>query len=144
LGVRQSIALDDYNSISASVELSKLMVPTLPEYEDTVLVAGKPIPTSLPQSWIQSFYDAPGGFDEELKEIMYSFGLEYWYREQFAIRGGYFHESEMKGNRKYFSLGVGLKLNVFFMDFSYLVTTTGRNNPLANTMRFTIGFLFNK
>lgn len=144
LGVRQTLALDEYNSISASIELSKLLVPTLPLYEDTVLVAGKPVPTSLPQSWIQSFYDAPGGFEEEMKEIMYSFGLEYWYREQFAIRGGYFLESEMKGNRKYFAVGIGLRLNVFFIDYSYLVSTTGRNNPLANTMRFTIGFLFNK
>jgi hypothetical protein len=147
LGIRQSISLDEYNSVSVSVELSKLMVPTLPLYDpdnDTVLIAGKPIPSSLPQSWIQSFYDAPGGFEEEIKEIMLSVGLEYWYREQFAIRGGYFHENEMKGNRKYFSLGIGLKLNVFFIDYSYLVSTTGRSNPLANTMRFTIGFLFNK
>ncbi|HEX2394796.1 MAG TPA: type IX secretion system outer membrane channel protein PorV, partial [Bacteroidales bacterium] len=144
LGIRQSLALDEYNSISASVEVSKLMVPTLPLYDDTVLIAGKQIPSSLPQSWIQSFYDAPGGFDEEMKEIMLSVGLEYWYREQFAIRGGYFHENEMKGNRKYFALGIGLRLNVFFIDYSYLVSTSGRNNPLANTMRFTIGFLFNK
>ena len=144
LGVRQSIALDDYNSISLSAEVSKLLVPTPPIYEDSVILSGKPIPASLPQSWIQSFYDAPGGFDEEMKEIMYSLGVEYWYREQFAIRGGYFHESEMKGNRKYFAVGIGLRLNVFFIDYSYLISTTGRTNPLANTMRFTIGFLFNK
>jgi len=145
LGIRQSIALDEYNSITASIELNKLLVPTPPIYNDSLqIVSGKATPSSLPQSWIQSFYDAPGGFDEELKEIMYSIGLEYWYREQFAIRGGYFHESEMKGNRKYFALGIGLRLNVFFMDYSYLVSTTGRSNPLANTMRFTIGFLFNK
>jgi len=144
LGVRQSLSMDDYNSITLSLELNKLMVPTPPLYNDSVLVSGKPIPGSLPQSWIQSFYDAPGGFNEEMKEIMYSIGLEYWYREQFAIRGGYFHESEVKGNRKYFALGIGLKLNVFFMDYSYLISTTGRSNPLANTMRFTIGFLFNQ
>jgi hypothetical protein len=144
LGVRQTLQLDDYNSITASVELSKLLVPTPAIYEDSVLVSGKPTPSSLPQSWIQSFYDAPGGFNEEMKEIMYSVGLEYWYREQFAIRGGYFHESEMKGNRKYFALGIGLRLNVFFIDYSYLISTTGKSNPLANTMRFTIGFLFNK
>jgi len=145
LGVRQSIDIDEYNSISASVEFNKLLVPSLPLYNDSnVIVAGKPTPNSLPQSWIQSFYDAPGGFDEEMKEIMYSIGLEYWYREQFAIRGGYFHESEMKGNRKYFAVGIGLKLNMLFIDYSYLISTTGKNNPLANTMRFSLGFLFNK
>jgi hypothetical protein len=144
IGVRQTLQLDDYNSITGSVEFSKLLVPTPPIYQDSVIVSGKPTPSSLPQSWIQSFYDAPGGFNEEMKEIMYSVGLEYWYREQFAIRGGYFHESEMKGNRKYFALGIGLRLNVFFIDYSYLISTTGKSNPLANTMRFTIGFLFNK
>jgi hypothetical protein len=144
LGLRYSLNVDEYNSITASIELSKLMVPTPAIYEDSVLVDGKKTPSSLPQSWIQSFYDAPGGFNEEMKEIMYSFGLEYWYREQFAIRGGYFHESEMKGNRKYLAVGVGLKLNVFFFDYSYLISTSGRSNPLANTMRFTIGFLFKK
>jgi hypothetical protein len=144
LGVRQTLALDDYNSLTLSGEVSKLMVPTPPLYQDSVIVSGKPTPTSLPQSWIQSFYDAPGGFNEEMKEVMYSVGVEYWYREQFAIRGGYFHESEMKGNRKYFAVGIGLRLNVFFIDYSYLISTTGKTNPLANTMRFTLGFLFNK
>ncbi len=149
LGARYKMDLDEYNSLSASVELSKLLVPTPPEYSDTsasgtpVIVAGRPIPTSLPLSWIQSFYDAPGGFNEELREIMISAGLEYWYREQFAIRAGYFHENRTKGNRKYFAVGIGLKLNVFFIDYSYLISTTGKSNPLANTMRFTIGFLFN-
>ena len=98
---------------------------------------------SVAQGIIQSFYDAPGGFNEELREIMISAGLEYWYREQFAIRAGYFHENRTKGNRKYFAVGIGLKLNVFLIDYSYLISTTGKSNPLANTMRFTIGFLFN-
>jgi hypothetical protein len=150
LGVRYTLEVDEYNSISASVELSKLMVPTPPTYKDSsvngvivpVIVAGRPTPSSLPQSWIQSFYDAPGGFKEEMKEIIYSVGLEYWYRQQFAIRGGYFHESAMKGNRKYFAAGIGLKLNVFSIDYSYLISTSGRSNPLANTMRFTLGFTF--
>jgi long-subunit fatty acid transport protein len=75
---------------------------------------------------------------------MYSIGAEYWYRDQFAIRAGYFNEHQTKGNRKYFSVGVGLKLNVFSLDFSYLVPTSGRTNPLANTMRFTLGFEFDK
>jgi hypothetical protein len=151
LGARYTLQMDEYNSISASVEFSKLLVPTPPTWADTtdddidnrVIVDGRPTPSSLPKSWIQSFYDAPDGFNEEMQEIIYSIGLEYWYREQFAIRGGYFHESAEKGNRKFFALGVGLKLNVFSLDFSYLISTTGRSNPLANTMRFTIGFLFN-
>lgn len=144
LGLRYTLNLDEYNSITAAGELSKLMVPTPPVIQDSVIVSGKKIPTSLPQSWIQSFYDAPGGFNEEMKEVMYALGVEYWYRQQFAIRGGYFHESEDKGNRKFFAVGIGLKLNVFFFDYSYLISTSGRSNPLANTMRFTIGFLFNK
>ena len=66
--------------------------------------------------------------------------VEYWYREQFAIRAGYFNEHSTKGNRKYFTVGIGLQLNVFALDFSYLVPTNGQNSPLANTLRFTLGF----
>jgi hypothetical protein len=74
---------------------------------------------------------------------MWSVGLEYWYLKQFAIRGGYFHEHQDKGNRKYFTVGVGLNYNVFSLDFSYLFPAVdGRNNPLANTIRFTLGFRF--
>jgi hypothetical protein len=145
LGARYTSNIDEYNSLTASVELSKLMVPTPGIYQgDTLLIEGYKTPSSLPQSWIQSFYDAPGGFKEEMKEIVYSIGLEYWYREQFAIRGGYFHESPDKGSRKYFAVGIGLKMNVFSLDYSYLISTTGTSNPLANTMRFTLGFTFKK
>src|SRR4030042_251990 len=132
--------------------LMKMLVPTPPVYYsdstdsngDYIIQYGRKEPTSLPLSWIQSFYDAPGGFKEEIHEIMYSIGAEYWYRDQFAIRAGYFNEHETKGNRKYFAAGVGLKLNVFSLDFSYLIPTSGRNNPLANTMRFTLGLDFDK
>ena len=152
VGGRMSVDLDDYNSISLTVDLNKLLVPTPPEYfidslddnGDKVIQNGRTAPSSLPLSWIQSFYDAPGGFKEEFHEIMYSVGAEYWYREQFAIRAGYFYEHESKGNRKYLTAGIGLKLNVFFLDFSYLMPSSGRNNPLANTMRFTLGFIFDK
>lgn len=89
----------------------------------------------------QSFYDSPGGFEEELRELTYSVGLEYWYRKQFALRGGYFHENEFKGNRKFFTMGVGLKLNVLGLDFSYLIPTYA-HHPLANTLRFSISFDF--
>jgi len=150
VGARYSLDIDDYNSITASIDLNKLMVPT-PFYSDSVDASGNQVvtygmatPSSLPMSWIQSFYDAPAGFKEEMREIMFSAGLEYWYRKQFAIRAGYFHESETKGNRKYFATGIGMKLNVFFIDFSYLISTSGRSNPLANTMRFTLGLNFNE
>ncbi len=152
IGGRLSVDLDEYNSLSLTIDLNKLLVPTPPKYYidsldangDKVIESGKAAPSSLPLSWIQSFYDAPGGFKEEFHEIMFSIGTEYWYRDQFAIRAGYFHEHEYKGNRKYFTGGIGLKLNVFFLDFSYLIPTSGRNNPLANTMRFTLGFTFDK
>jgi len=147
IGARMTMDLDDYNSLTAAVDLNKLLVPTPAKFDiaggDTIMY-GYETPTSLPLSWLQSFYDAPGGFNEEMREIMISGGLEYWYREQFAIRGGYFHEHSTKGNRKYFAVGVGMKLNVFYLDFSYLISATGTNNPLANTMRFTLGLNFGK
>lgn len=150
-GARYTLEIDEYNTMSASFDINKLLVPTPPIYYadstdangDPVVQYGKKTPASLPLSWIQSFYDAPDGFKEEMHEIMFSVGLEYIYREQFAIRTGYFHEHETKGNRKYFATGIGVKLNVFFIDFSYLISTSGRNNPLANTMRFTLGLNFN-
>lgn len=96
---------------------------------------------SVMQGMIQSFYDAPGGFSEELKEIIWVVGAEYWYDRQFAVRAGYFHESAMKGNRKFFTLGAGLRYNVFGLDFSYLLPTS-QQNPLQNTLRFTLTFDF--
>ena len=116
---------------------------------DIVVIRGKEAPGSVVVGMFQSFYDAPGTLksngdystiSEEFHEIAYSMGLEYWYRKQFAIRAGYFHEHSTKGNRKYFTVGIGLQLNVFALDFSYLVPTNGQNSPLANTLRFTLGF----
>jgi hypothetical protein len=160
LGGRFSYNIDDYNTISAHLDLKKLMVPTPPVYDDTayaqgdlIVVRGKEPPGSVVGGMFQSFYDAPGElrsdgsystFVEEMHEIAYSTGLEYWYRNQFSIRAGYFHEHSTKGNRKYFTVGVGLRLNVFSLDFSYLVPTNGQNSPLANTLRFTLGFEFAK
>ncbi|MEY2904252.1 MAG: hypothetical protein RJA52_268, partial [Bacteroidota bacterium] len=89
-----------------------------------------------------SFTDAPEGFAEELRELYYSFGIEYWYDKQFAIRAGYFNEHLQKGNRKYFTVGMGLKYNVFGLNFSYLIPTTNQRNPLDNTLRFTLLFDF--
>jgi hypothetical protein len=160
LGSSLKVDIDDYNTFTFSMDVNKLLVPSTPRYyKDSTDVNGDPViwlgmdpNVSVPQGMLQSFYDAPGVelangtysvLREELHEITYGLGAEYWYREQFAIRGGYFYEHETKGNRKFFTLGVGLKLNVFEIDFSYLVPTN-QTNPLANTLRFTLGFDFEK
>lgn len=136
IGGRLSIDLDSYNSISATMDINKMLVPTPSDSVDLQTIG-------VIEGIFQSFGDAPGGAKEELNEIMWSIGTEYWYMNQFAIRAGYFHEHASKGNRKYFTAGVGLMLNVFSLDFSYLFPATGgRSNPLANTMRFTLGFTF--
>lgn len=151
--------LDNFNSLSFALDFNKLLVPTPPIYyntgdtlpngtvvqtNDKIIEYGKDPNVPVFQGMLQSFYDAPGGFREELQEFMISTGLEYTYRDQFIIRAGHFYEAQNKGNRKYFTVGVGLKLNVFTLDFAYLIPTSGRNNPLANTVRFTLSFLFDK
>jgi len=93
------------------------------------------------QGIFQSFGDAPGGGKEELREINIAGGLEYWYDKQFAFRAGYFYENKTKGNRKYFTLGIGLRYNIFGLDFAYLIPTELRN-PLENTLRFSLSFNF--
>lgn len=157
LGGRFTYNIDQYNSISANLDVNKLLVPTPPDMVidsasgELVVDRGKEAPGSTVMGMVQSFYDAPGVprgdgtysvIAEEMHEISYSAGLEYWYRKQFAIRTGYFYEHATKGNRKYFTVGVGLKLNVFALDFAYLVPTNSQNSPLANTLRFTLGFDF--
>jgi hypothetical protein len=141
LGTTFSVDLDKYNIISVSFDLNKLLVPTPPTYEDGEIVAGRDPNVSVPVAIFQSFYDAPGGFSEEMKEFAQSVGVEYWYNQQFAIRAGYFNESQMKGNKKYFTVGAGFRLSVFSLDFSYLMPFT-QNNPLARTLRFSLGFEF--
>jgi len=168
LGSSFKLDMDDYNSLLGVVELSKLLVPTPPIYyavgdtlPDGSIVTvpqkyvryGKPTNVSVPTGIFQSFWDAPGvqldplnpndrsRLKEEWREINWSFGLEYWYSRQFALRGGYFHEDATKGNRKFFTVGLGLKLKVFALDFSYLIPTSQRH-PLGNTLRFTIMFDF--
>ncbi len=143
LGTTFSIQLDRYNLIAFTLDLNKLLVPTPPIYaEDGVtIIAGKDPNVSVPVAIFQSFYDAPGGFSEEMKEFTESIGIEYWYNQQFALRTGYFNEAEMKGNKKYFTVGAGFRLSVFSLDFSYLIPVT-QNNPLAGTLRFSLGFEF--
>lgn len=145
LGASGTINLDSYNSITLAIDLNKLLVPTRPKYDMAVkdsIISGKNPNVSVPVAIFQSFYDAPGGAREEFQEITYSFGVEYWYNKQFAIRGGYFNESQSKGNRKYFTAGAGFRMNIFSLDFSYLMPIA-TNNPLARTLRFSLSFDFN-
>jgi hypothetical protein len=145
LGTAATIHLDTYNSVTVSIDLNKLLVPTSPVYSITnsdSIIAGKNPNVAVPVAIFHSFYDAPGGFKEELHEITYSYGLEYWYNNQFALRGGYFHENESKGNRKYFTAGAGFRLKIFTLDFSYLMPLA-QNHPLARTLRFSLAFDIN-
>jgi len=143
LGTTFSVNLDKYNVLGISFDLNKLLVPTPPVYDidGTTILDGKDPNVSTAVAIFQSFYDAPGGFSEEMKEFTQSIGVEYWYNQQFAIRAGYFNESEMKGNKKYFTVGAGFRMSVFSLDFSYLMPFT-QNNPLARTLRFSLGFEF--
>jgi len=145
LGTSYTTNLDNYNSFTFSFEANKLLVPTPPkdstiyDPDGVILPGGINSDIGPIEGMIVSFYDAPGGFQEEMQEINLAFGVEYWYNRQFALRLGYFYEHENKGNRKYFTAGAGLKLNVFALDFSYLLPTQ-RNHPLENTLRFTLSF----
>ncbi len=142
LGTAETINLDSYNKITVTLDLNKLLVPTPPIYNSAgEIVAGKDPNVAVPVAIFQSFYDAPGGLQEELHEISYATGVEYWYNNQFAIRGGYFYENETKGNRKYFTAGAGFRLKAFTLDFSYLMPMT-QNHPLAHTLRFSLSFDF--
>ncbi len=153
-GTNLKINLDDYNTISFGADVNKLLVPTPPVYYKNsiggdslssdgtkVIQAGKdPTNVSVANALFSSWNDAPAGFSEELKEFTYSIGAEYWYDKQFAIRAGYFHEAATKGNRQFFTLGAGLRYNVFGLDVAYLIAS--QRNPLENTLRFTLTFDF--
>lgn len=155
LGGGLKTIIDDYNTFGIYADVNKLLVPTQPVYLKTVsgtdsinnstnekiIEAGKDPNVGIAKGMLQSFGDAPGGGKEELKEINYSVGFEYWYAKTLAIRAGYFNEAKTKGNRKYFTVGIGLRYNVFGIDFAYLVPITQRN-PLQNTLRFTLSFDF--
>jgi hypothetical protein len=142
LGAAYTSNVDTYNSFTFSFEVNKLLVPTPPKDSigsGVIVSTGRLSDVGTIEGILQSFSDAPGGFKEEMQEINLSFGVEYWYNKQFAIRGGYFYENEFKGNRKYFTAGAGLQLNVFALDFAYLLPTQ-RNHPLENTLRFSLSF----
>ena len=144
--------LDDYNRVAVNLELAKLLVPT-PQNQDlngdgtiTPDERTQNIDTYRNIGWLpgafQSFSDAPGGFAEELKEVTYSAGAEYLYQDSFAMRLGYFHESQIKGARQFVSLGAGFKYNVVKVDVSYLFSASKIPNPLENTLRFSLTFNF--
>lgn len=157
LGGSFDFIFDDYNKITTSLEFSKLLVPT-PQVDSSNLYDYNQDGATNTQDirdanadykkigWVSgifnSFNDAPGGFGEELKEITYSAAAEYLYQDSFAMRLGYFHESPVKGARQYFTLGAGFKYNVVKIDVSYLMSTSKVQNPLENTLRFSLTFNF--
>src|SRR5690554_1894130 len=169
LGTALTLELDQYNKITFAYDANKLLVPTPPIYDPTdrsIILAGRDPNVGVAAGMFGSFTDAPGTpirdeqdnyeivdgkvvvekgsvFREELREINHSFGMEYWYADQFAVRAGYFYEHPTKGNRQYFTIGAGFRYNVFGLDLSYLIATTQRN-PLANTLRFTLSMRFDK
>lgn len=158
LGASLLYPIDEYNTISFSVDINKLLVPTRPTYEqflkDNGYNSGDNDHFSEYASWLdaegyndvspisgmfKSFNDAPGGFSEELKEIYGGIGVEYCYNQQFSVRAGYHHENEFKGNRKYYTVGAGFKMNVFSLDGAYLISAA-QSNPLDQTLRFSLSF----
>lgn len=146
LGASLMIPIDEYNRITLAADANKYLVPTVPkqmegednsEYEDRVHREYDDV--SAISGIFKSFSDAPGGFKEELEEINYGLGAEYVYNDKFSLRAGYHHESQSMGNRKYFTVGAGFKMNVFSLDAAYVVATA-KSNPLDQTLRFTLSF----
>ena len=141
IGTTFTRKFNESNQITFGLDLNKLLVPTPPDLNDANALANYR-KKSVIGSWFSSFGDAPGGFSEELKEFQLSVGSEYWYNNQFALRAGYFWEDKTKGNRRYFTMGLGIKYNIFGLNFSYLLPSgSGVNrNPLSNTLRFSVVF----
>jgi len=167
LGGGFDFIFDEYNRLNVSAEVTKLLVPTPPilgveiEFEDVngsgayeededilisetddVIVSGKSNDVSFIKGVFQSFGDAPGGFSEEMQEFTWALGAEYQYQDSFAFRAGYFHESEEKGARQFFSLGAGFKYTTINIDLSYLFSASKVQSPLENTLRFSLTFNF--
>ena len=158
VGGSMKLELDEYNSLAFNVDLNKLLVPTPPikDAQTGEILYGRDDNVGVVSGMIQSFYDAPGYswnenlqqyqrlgvFNEELREITEGLGIEYWYNNIFAVRGGYFNETAMKGNRKYVTLGAALRYSVFNLDISYLIPVSNKagSNPLENTLRFNLTY----
>ena len=160
LGVNYMVPLNEYNRISFAADANKLLVPTYPTDAQCAKALGYKTDdgqdhTAEYQTYreenfynispitgiFKSFSDAPGGFKEELEEIQWSLGVEYTYNDKFILRGGYHHESETKGGRKYFTVGAGFRMNVFSLDAGYVISTAA-SNPLDQTLRVSLGFDF--
>lgn len=146
LGASLVIPVDEYNRFTIAADANKLLVPTYPKQmeeettEDYQQRVQKDYYDISPIRGIfKSFSDAPGGFKEEMQEIQWSVGAEYCYHDQFAIRAGYHHEAQNKGNRKYFTVGAGFKMSVFSLDAGYVISTA-QSNPLDQTLRFSLTF----
>ena len=146
LGASLMVPIDEYNKFTIAADANKLLVPTYPQKkegesdEDFEVRKQKDYyDVSSISGIFKSFTDAPGGFKEELQEVNWSVGGEYTYNDKFSVRAGYHHESENKGNRKYFTVGAGFKMNVFSLDAGYVIATA-KSNPLDQTLRFTLGF----
>jgi len=144
LGAGYHLDIDRYNRFSFYADFNKLLVPTPPVRDDNGdIIAGVDDNVSAFAGVLQSFNDAPGGFDEELEEININIGAEYWYDQKFAFRGGYQYEDLEKGGRQYYTIGLGIQYNVFGLDFAYLIPASATvRSPLENTLRFTLLFNF--
>ncbi len=163
LGGGFDFIFDEYNKVSVTAEVTKLLVPTPPaiiqptDLDDDGTISPSEIAaandantsaqneyrkTSWTSGIFKSFNDAPDGFSEELKEFTWALGAEYWYQDSFALRMGYFNEHELKGARKFFTLGAGFKYNIVKIDVSYLFSASKVRNPLENTLRFSLTFNF--
>lgn len=148
LGPSLKLNLDDYNSLLFTLDVNKLLVPTPPVTRGDTIIYGYDNDVSMVKGMFQSFYDAPCGFAEEIREFTLGLGAEYCYNDVFSVRAGFFHEDQMKGNRRYLTFGAGIRYNIFQLDISYLVpvnnTANSGVNPLENTLRFNLVFNINK
>ena len=159
IGASLVYPIDEYNTLSFSADINKLLVPTRPTYNQFLEEMGYDANDGIDRKdeyrlWMEqdgyndispisgifkSFNDAPGGFSEELKEIYGGIGVEYCYNQKFSVRAGYHYENEFKGNRKYYTVGAGFKMSVFSLDGAYLISSA-QNNPLDQTLRFSLSF----
>ena len=146
IGGSLMVPVDEYNRFTIAADANKLLVPTVPaqlegessaDYQDRVIKEYSDVGSI--SGIFKSFSDAPGGFKEEMEEIQWSVGAEYIYHDQFSLRAGYHHQSESKGNLKYFTVGGGFRMNVFSLDVGYVISTA-QTNPLDQTLRFTLAF----
>lgn len=155
IGTAFEYNIDKHNSITAAFDINKLMVPTPtspvtttgvnPKYDEDQDGVADYKQQSVPASIFTSFGDAPGGVKEEFRELMLSFGMEYWYNKLFAVRAGYYFEDKRKGARQFMTVGVGIRYNIFNINFSYLIPSFGaQRNPLDNTLRFSLLFEFSR